>query len=115
MTTAEKPPEEAHAAAFFVVRAIVADPAKRAAFDPWYAEQHLPDAVKSFDATRASRFWSATDPSVHLAMYEFADQPSLDRALNGADMTRLVDDFNRDWPEVMRTREVLVLAFGMPG
>jgi hypothetical protein len=25
-------------------------------------------------------------------------------------MKRLVADFNRDWPEVTRTREVLVLA-----
>jgi hypothetical protein len=97
-------------AAFFVVRATVADPAKRAAFDSWYAKEHLPDAVKSFGAQRASRFWSTTDPSVHLAMYEFADQASMDRALHGADMRRLVADFNRDWPEVTRTRESLVLA-----
>jgi hypothetical protein len=66
-------------AAFFVVRATVADPAKRAAFDTWYAKEHLPDAVKSFGAKRASRFWSATDPSVHQAMYEFADQAALER------------------------------------
>ena len=25
-------------------------------------------------------------------------------------MTRLIADFNRDWPEVTRTRELLVLA-----
>ena len=30
--------------------------------------------------------------------------------MNGADMKRLVADFNRDWPEVTRTRELLVLA-----
>ena len=97
-------------AAFFVVRATVTDPAKRAAFDTWYTKDHLPDAVKSFGATRASRFRSATDPSAHLAMYEFADQAALDRAVNGAEMKRLVADFNRAWPEVTRTREVLVLA-----
>jgi hypothetical protein len=34
-------------AAFFVVRATVTDPAKRAAFDNWYAKEHLPDAMKS--------------------------------------------------------------------
>jgi hypothetical protein len=97
-------------AAFFVVRATVADPARRAAFDRWYETEHLPDAAKSFGATKAWRLWSATDPAVHQAMYEFADQASLDRAVNGTEMTRRVADFNRDWPEVTRTREVLLLA-----
>jgi hypothetical protein len=95
---------------FFIVRATVADPAKRKAFDTWYSREHLPDASKSFGVTKASRFWSATDPSQHLAMYQFADQASLERAVNGADMKRLVEDFNRDWPDVTRTRETLVLA-----
>jgi hypothetical protein len=38
------------------------------------------------------------------------DQAALDRAIEGPEMTRLVADFNRDWPDVTRTREVLVLA-----
>jgi len=97
-------------AVYFVVRATVADPAERAAFDAWYATEHLPDAARSFGAKKAWRFWSLTDPSVHQASYEFADQASLDRAINGTEMKRLVADFNRDWPEVTRTREVLVLA-----
>jgi hypothetical protein len=96
--------------AFFVVRATVADPARRAAFDTWYANTHLPDAAKSFGVTRAWRFWSLSDPSIHQAMYEFADQASLDRAMQSEDLKRLVADFNRDWPEVTRTRETLVLA-----
>ena len=48
-------------AAFFVVRATVTDPAKREAFDTWYSREHLPDAMKSFGATKAWRYWSATD------------------------------------------------------
>ena len=32
--------------AYFVVRATVADPAKRAAFDAWYQKEHIPDAVR---------------------------------------------------------------------
>jgi hypothetical protein len=32
------------------------------------------------------------------------------RATVGEDMKCLVADFNRDWPDVSRTREVLVLA-----
>ena len=43
-------------------------------------------------------------------MYQFADEAALERAMNGADLKRLVDDFNRDWPDVTRTRETLVLA-----
>lgn len=97
-------------AAFFVVRATVSDPARRAAFDEWYATEHLPDAVKSFGVTKAWRFWSVSDPAVHQAMYEFADQAALDRATSGEQMKRLVTDFNRDWPQVTRTRETLVLA-----
>jgi hypothetical protein len=95
---------------FFVVRATVSDPARRAAFDAWYSREHLPDAVKSFGAEKAWRFWSLTDPSLHQAVYQFADKDSLDRAMGGEDLKRLVADFNRDWPEVTRTRELLVLA-----
>ena len=97
-------------AAFFVVRATVPDPTKREAFDRWYQNEHLPDAAKSFGAKKAWRFWSLTDPSIHQATYEFADEASLDRAMKGEDQKRLVDDFNRDWPEIKRTRETLVLA-----
>jgi hypothetical protein len=96
--------------AVFVVRATVTDPAKRQAFDTWYSREHLPDAMKSFGAAKAWRYWSATDPSLHHAMYQFADKTALDRATEGPDMKRLVADFNRDWPDVTRTREVLVLA-----
>jgi hypothetical protein len=43
-------------AAFSVVRATVTDPARRQAFDAWYSREHLPDAVKSFGATKARRY-----------------------------------------------------------
>ena len=43
-------------------------------------------------------------------MYQFADEAALDRATKGENMNRLVADFNRDWPDVTRTRELLVLA-----
>jgi len=97
-------------ATFFVVRAIVADPAKRKAFDEWYHREHLPDAVKAFGVTKAWRFWSASDPAVHQASYEFADQAALDRATTGDALKTLVAEFDRSWPEVTRTREILVLA-----
>ena len=64
-------------AAFFVVRATVSDPGKRQAFDAWYSREHLPDAVKSFGAVKAWRYWSLTEPSLHHAMYQFADQANI--------------------------------------
>ena len=97
-------------AAFFVVRATVTDAEKRAAFDRWYATEHLPDALKSFGAKRGWRYWSLSDPSVHQAVYEFADEAALNRAMQGEDLKRLVADFNRDWPDVRRSRDTLVLA-----
>jgi hypothetical protein len=95
---------------YFIVRATVSDPAKRQAFDTWYANEHLPDAVKTFGAEKAWRYWSVTDPALHQATYQFPDQASLERATSGEEMKRLVADFNRDWPDVTRTREILVLA-----
>ena len=96
--------------AYFVVRATVADAAKRRAFDAWYRDEHLPDAAKAFGVKKARRFWSLTDPSLHVAMYEFADQAALDRAMSAEALKTLVADFDRCWPEVTRTREMLVLA-----
>ncbi|MGX1164781.1 hypothetical protein AB7M16_001047 [Bradyrhizobium sp. USDA 372] len=97
-------------AAFFVVRAIVSDASKRAAFDRWYETEHLPDAVKDFGVAKAWRFWSFDDPSLHQAMYQFEDETKLNAMLKGDALRKLVADFNRDWPEVKRSRETLVLA-----
>jgi hypothetical protein len=97
-------------AVFFVVRATVSDPAQRAAFDAWYHNEHLPDAVKTFGAEKAWRFWSETDPAVHQATYQMPDRESLDRAVGGEGMKRLVADFDRAWPGIPRTREIMTLA-----
>ncbi len=96
--------------AYFVVRATVTDPAKRTAFDEWYRKEHLPDAAKAFGVTKAWRFWSVNDPALHQAMYQFADQAALDRAMSGEALKMLVAEFDRCWPDVTRTREILVLA-----
>jgi hypothetical protein len=95
---------------FFIVRATISDPAKRAAFDAWYHNEHLPDAAKSFGAEKAWRFWSDTDPAVHQATYQFADRAALDRGTAPEIMRRLVADFDRDWPGVPRAREIMTLA-----
>ncbi len=42
------------------------------------AQEHLPDAAKSFGAQKAWRFWSETDPAAHVAQYQFADRAALD-------------------------------------
>ena len=66
--------------------------------------------MKSFGAIKAWRYWSAIDPSLHHAMYQFTDKAALERAVEGPEMKRRVADFNRDWSDVTRTRDVLVLA-----
>ena len=97
-------------AAFYVIRATVADPGKRRAFDEWYHREHLPDVIKALGAVRAWRFWSVSDPSLHQAMYQVVDQATLDCAIGGEVIKKLVGEFDRAWPEVTRTREILVLA-----
>ena len=37
-------------------------------------------------------------------------EAALDRAIKGEDMKQLIADFNRDWPDVTRTRDTFVLA-----
>jgi hypothetical protein len=98
----------------FIVRSVVADESKRAAFDAWYSREHLPDAIKSFGVKTAWRYWSKTDPSVHSAMYQFDDLTSLEAAVGGTEMKRLIADFDRDWPDVKRSREILALAEEYP-
>src|SRR3954464_13678331 len=97
-------------AALFIVRASIADAAMRPAFDDWYRNEHLPDALKSFGAQRAWRCWSKTDASVHVATYQFADYAALDRGTRPEVMRRLVADFDRDWPGIPRTREIMTLV-----
>jgi hypothetical protein len=98
------------AAAFYVIRATVADPGKRRAFDEWYHREHFPDAAKALGAVKAWRFWSVSDPSVHQAMYQVVDQATLKRAIGSEVNKKLVAEFDRAWPGVTRTREILVLA-----
>jgi hypothetical protein len=99
----------------FVVRATVTDAARRKAFDAWYSREHLPDARKTFGAQKAWRCWSETDPAVHQAVYQMPDRASLDRAVNGDGMKRLVADFDKDWPGIPRQREILTLVEELGG
>lgn len=93
--------------AVLVVRAVVPE-ADRDAFDVWYRDEHLPDAAAAFGADRAWRGWSAVDPGVHVAFYEFADQRAATAILDSAALKRLVAEFDRIWQgRVQRSREIV--------
>lgn len=64
------------AQALLIVHADVPSEADRGSFDQWY-DGHMPDALRVFGALRAWRAWSRTNPSKHVAFYEF---PSLEAA-----------------------------------
>ena len=98
-------------AAWLVVRAVVSDPADRAAFDHWYRTEHLPDAARAFNARAAWRGWSQSDPAVHCAFYRFADLATVQAIQSGEAIKALVAEFDRCWDtRVTRTREVLEVA-----
>jgi len=92
--------------AYFIVRAQVVDAAVKNDFDRWYEKEHLPDALKGFNARRAWRGWSTVDPSVHYAFYEFADMAQA-QAIQGSDALKsLTAEFDRVWGDkVARSRD----------
>lgn len=95
--------------AYLAVRAEVPE-AERARFEHWYATDHLPWALRVFEARRAWRCWSKTDPALHIAFYEF-DSVEAAQATQTAEATKaLVADFDRVWGgRVSRRREILEL------
>lgn len=95
---------------YFVVRATVVDTARREAFDRWYGDVHVPEAMAAFGVHKAWRFWSESDPSIHQAVYEFTDRAAVDRAVNSEAMKGLIADFDRTWPGIPRAREIMRLA-----
>ncbi len=102
--------------AYFIVRAEVPDSSDRAAFDRWYAEEHLPDAVARFRARAGWRGWSQTDPAIHYAFYEFDDVERMQAALGSGALQELIADFDRAWgTRVKRTRDMVEVAGAIPG
>jgi len=97
--------------AWLVVRAVVADAADRADFDHWYRTEHLPDALRDFQAQAAWRGWSNNDPAVHCAFYRFASAAAADAATSGDTIKALIAEFDRRWgTRVTRTREIIDVA-----
>ena len=95
---------------FFVVRSTVKDATQRQKFDHWYSTDHMPWALKEFKCEKAWRFWSETDPAIHQATYQFADKAALDAATTSDGMKALKADFDKAFPAVTRTRDVLTLV-----
>ncbi len=107
--------ESKMAKAWLVVRAEVPE-ADRAAFEHWYATDHLPLAIRTFGAARGWRCWSRTDPAVHYAYYEFADVEGARKAVAPERIARLVADFDRVWgSRVPRRREILEIVQEIAG
>ena len=95
--------------AYFIVRAEV-DPAARDAFDAWYENEHLPDAVAALDALSASRGWSGVEENVHIAFYEFADMAAVKRMMASDALKGMIAEFSRHWDgKVTRTRDAVEL------
>ena len=97
--------------AYFVVRAVISDPADRSSFDQWYRTEHLPDALKAFSAVSAMRGWSTADPSVHTAFYRFDTLEAARAITEGPAIKALIAEFDRVWgSRVTRTRDILPIA-----
>ena len=92
--------------AHFIVRAEVAE-AERAAFDRWYETEHLPDAKNAFGCSAAWRGWGTENPQVHMAFYEFPDADTARAATTAEKLKPLVAEFDRNFPNVTRSREVV--------
>jgi hypothetical protein len=102
--------------AYLVVRAIVGDPADRGPFDHWYRTEHLPDALKAFNAAAAMRGWSTLDPSVHTAYYRFDTLDAVRAISDSPAIKALIAEFDRVWDHrVVRSRDILPIADELKG
>ena len=97
-------------ATFFIVRSVV-EPHLREELEHWYANDHLPWALRVFKCEKAWRCWSTREEGVHYAVYRFTDKASCDAALNSHDYKEeMVADYDRAFPSVLRTRDVVTLV-----
>ena len=97
--------------AWFIVRAQLVDASVKDAFDRWYRDEHLPEAVRDFKARRGWRGWSALDPMVHYAYYEFETLEQAKAVPGSGAIKRLIAEFDRAWGDkVARTRDIVDVA-----
>ena len=103
------------AKALLVVRAEVTDPADRPHFDRWYNEEHLRDALTTFQADRAWRSWSKIYPTSHCAFYEFSEVTAAHAALQSDGTKLLIAKFDQTWGNrVTRTRDIVEVVQRLP-
>jgi|TARA_B100001123_G_scaffold190757_1_gene217647 hypothetical protein len=96
-----------HMTAYLIVKASVAE-ADREAFDRWYQEKHLPDAVVAFNALGATRGWSEVEAGAHLAFYEFPTLQAANAIADSNAIKALIEEFDSTWEgRVTRTRDVV--------
>ena len=105
----------ATAKAYLMVRAVVEEPLRQK-FDRWYSSDHLPKDVVTFRAEKAWRFWSAANPAVHYAVYQFADLDRLEMARKSDAVPGLRKEFDDAWPSgVTRKPDILTLVEEIDG
>ena len=103
------------AKAYLAVRAEVPE-AERERFEHWYDTDHLPWALRAFQARRAWRCWSRSSPGTHIAFYEFDSVAAAEAVVNSGAIKPLAADFDRVWGDrVPRRREILELAQELGG
>ena len=91
----------------FIVRAEVGE-ADRVAFDDWYEDEHLSEALTAFNAERAWRAWSSVEPSIHYAYYVFSSVEAAISILSSDALKILVAKFDEAWDgRVKRSRDVV--------
>lgn len=97
--------------AHLIVRSQILDPAIRDAFDDWYGDKHVPEAVAAFRPSRCWRSWSRIDPMIHYAFYEFANEDEIGAMMASDTFRAMVDDLSQTWAgKVTRERDVTVTA-----
>ncbi|CAN5711775.1 hypothetical protein BH11PSE3_BH11PSE3_26130 [soil metagenome] len=99
------------ATAVLIVRARLTNLADRQRFDDWYRKEHLPTGVREFQAQRAWRCWSRTNPLVHIALYEFPSLAEAEDILDSTALAAQIAEFDRVWGKgITRTREIVEVA-----
>lgn len=95
--------------AHLIVRSVLTDPDARDSFDTWYGEEHMAEAARAFRPVRCWRSWSALNPSVHYANYEFSDLANIEQMMASPAFRALVNDFSQTWDgKVVRERDITV-------
>ena len=83
--------------AWLVVRAVVADPADRAAFDDWYRTEHLPDALKAFAARSAMARLEQQRPVRALRVLSVRQLGGVRKRQQRRAIQALIAEFDRRW------------------